>query len=233
MKTRFWPSAVFVMGCVCLVTIIVYLDYRSFMSETLGYSGITFEDTREGIQDRFGSPDFVLAPAVTSEPQTSRSSDARSWLRFYYPRNETPPNRRLEDYTEWGFNASDNRAELTVEFEPQGSRVKRITCAAVNTGIGKRCPSLFRIRIGDTEASILWKMGKPDSQKFYGATKTLEYADVGVEFTLENQDVYRISSFSPKGDTNAIRRRYLQTWLRGVMPHGTPRTPRQVDFLPE
>jgi hypothetical protein len=216
MKIRFRSFVALLLGCAVLFAIIAYLDFRSFKVDTLSYSGITFGDTREAILDRFGSPDFVLAPAATSEPQTSRSSDARSWVRFYYARSEIPPNKKVEDYNEWGFNASDDRAELTIEFEPQAGRVNRITCAAINTGVGKHCSSLFGIRIGDTEPSILRKLGKPDSQKFYGATKTLEYADVGVDFTLGKQDVYRISSFSPKGDTNAIRRRYLQARLWGV-----------------
>ena len=212
MKIRFRSFVALLLSCVGLFAIIAYLDYRSFKVDTLSYSGIAFEDTRETILDRFGSPDFVLAPAATSEPQ---ARDAHSWLRFYYPLSEIPPNTKVEDYNEWGFNASGDRAELTVEFKPQGIRVNRITCAATNTGAGKQCPSLFGIRIGDTEPSILRKLGEPDSQKFYGATKTLEYADLGVDFTLDKQDVYRISSFSPKGDTNAIRRRYLSSTAVG------------------
>ena len=205
-------GATIILILVCLViagSIFAYLDYRSFEAETRGYLGVTFEDTRSVVLYRLGYPDEVLAPP---EPGDSMPE----WDHVYFtdrtkdPPNAMPSGKKVEDYNEWGFNPSNDHADVYIAFEPN-ARVSKIACTALKTG--QQCPPLFGVRIEDTEASVVSKLGKPTNQKFDGVTKTLRYDDIGVDITLAKERVYRMASLTSKGDRNAILRRYLKARL--------------------
>jgi len=115
-----------------------------------------------------------------------------------------------------------SRATAQIVRATSGSGSNGVTFAMLNIWGRQGEPIIFWDSYRRHQVVHFLAFGKTNRQKFIGPAKSIEYDDVGVDFTLEKQRVYRFSSLSPKGDTDAVRRRYLPV-VRGSSNEKKPR----------
>jgi hypothetical protein len=194
----------------------IYFGYQNFVSETHGYLGVTFEDNKNVVSYRLGFPVYV-----PGEPERHEGYVLAPMLKVggfdddgtYVP-GEIPEDKKIVDYDEWYY-----EIDRRVSFEPKSGRVIEIGCSTQKVKPDySECPPLLGISLGDTESYVISQLGEPTKQEVPGLIKTLRYDDLGVEFTLKQERVTGIRSFTPKGSTSAFVQRYLKTWVAKVIP---------------
>ena len=109
---------------------------------------------------RSGNPFYDLATGFTP---TRGMSDAKidAFIRWYY----------------------ENSQQIEINFNPSTRRLESIGCEPTRSG---RCPLLFGVRDGATEATVINRLGKPSGLEIENGTKTIAYDNLGVWFSLEN-----------------------------------------------
>jgi hypothetical protein len=99
-----------------------------------------------------------------------------------------PKGKTVNDYPLWSYEGGDNHY-LHVAFG-NGKTVVSIACYSLDRIY--RCPTIGGISDGTSEAELLRKLGAPSRSQIVDQTKTVTYDDVGVEFKLEQEKVYRL-----------------------------------------
>jgi hypothetical protein len=101
--------------------------------------------------------------------------------------SELPKGKTVNDYPLWSYEG--NNHYLHVAFG-NGKTVSSIACFSIDRIY--RCPSIGGVADGTSEAELLRKLGAPSTSQISDQTKSVTYEDIGVEFKLEQEKVYRL-----------------------------------------
>lgn len=101
--------------------------------------------------------------------------------------SELPQGKTINDFPLWSY--YDSNHYIGVAFG-KGKTVLSIACYSKERIY--RCPEIGGVQDGTSEAELLRKFGAPSRSQIKGATKSLEYNDIGVEFGLEMEKIYRL-----------------------------------------
>jgi hypothetical protein len=96
--------------------------------------------------------------------------------------------KKVQDYREWSYEISGGR--IDVEFDADKKAIIVISCYSSDRL--RRCPSIGGISDGNTEQEVTHKLGKADSARIEGVTKSLYYKKLGIYFVLAQEQVYTL-----------------------------------------
>jgi hypothetical protein len=102
--------------------------------------------------------------------------------------SELPQGKAVNDYPLWSYEGYEHY--LHVAFGKGGKTVRSIACFSKDKIY--RCPEIGGVKDGTSEAELLRKLGAPSRSQIKDTTKSIGYDDIGVEFTLEKETVYRL-----------------------------------------
>lgn len=102
--------------------------------------------------------------------------------------SELPKGKTINDYPLWEYEGHEHF--ILVIFGDGNNTVRSVACFSSDKS--SRCPEIGGVSDGTTEAELLHKFGMPSSSQIKDARKSVRYEDIGVEFTLEKQKVYRL-----------------------------------------
>jgi hypothetical protein len=190
--------------------------FRHFCSDLQKYCNIRSTDNRSEVLYRLGFPPAVLDDSQKDSLypgrrsyKTNRDAAAQD------PDNAMPVGKTVADFYEWSYplrDATDARANMYVDFDRATKIVEHIDCVDF-TDVQHLCGPLAGIGVGDTEEHVKERLGKPDRYQLDGATKTLSYDGVGIEYRLTKGRVYYLR-LSRTESRNPIQ--LLNLYLRDV-----------------
>lgn len=154
------------------------------------YQGVLLNWPRAEVLYRLGSPSAVVEDTTED-----------GWARIYYtdttrdPGNALPSGVSIDSFNQWKWEAELNGGvELDVGFDPQTNSVVSITCMVIDQ-TGQFCEPLNGIEIGATEEEVIAHLGQATRFRYSGASKTLRYDNLGVDYTLSRGRVYMMTKF--------------------------------------
>jgi hypothetical protein len=171
---------------------------------------IKLGDSRAEVAYRLGYPPMVLG---AREPVVIGGKPVGFSSRVFYvtgpkgDENTMPPSQSANDYNEWMFSPDDVGTDLLVEFD-KADKVRGITCTAHDDN-PFACWLAGRWN-GDTEEVVL-KLGTPTRTTITDVSKSIDYEDIGVGFTLTRGKAYSFRRTEPTAGEVAIMRRYINT----------------------
>jgi hypothetical protein len=102
--------------------------------------------------------------------------------------SELPKEKTINDYQLWSYEAYKH--SIHVDFG-RGPTVLSIACYSDDKLY--HCPAIGGVQDGTSETDLLRRLGTPTKSQIRGATKTINYDEIGVEFNLEKESVYRLA----------------------------------------
>lgn len=169
----------------------VVLSYKDFRYGYFAFGKHKIGESKNETIYGFNAPQFV------------RSTPDAAW---------TPPaNGRAglfaADY--WRYAASGS-GQTDISYG-DGGGATRITCGMPDP-VAAACPSLFGIRIGDTEDDAVYTLGMPSREIYQAAAKTIVYPELGMALKLEQFRVTEIIMTEASGASWPLR------YLRWTLP---------------
>ncbi len=202
---------VIVVGAIALVSYgsILTSRYQTMRRSLEFLGGVKLLDSREEVIYRLGHPATVLGPAEKNEHG--------SWQICYTvnapvgDKNGMPNNSKIQDYIDWQYDRREDlhlNARLDIGFSLTGT-VDNLGWYADDQSATAWGP-IAGIYNGDSEEMVL-KLGPPSSSSLDGATKTLDYRDLGLEVTLVKGRTYRAVLHAGHRKEWAVFKRFLRT----------------------
>jgi hypothetical protein len=187
----------------------VATEYKEFRHGLTEFHTVRLTDQRADVIYRLGLPTSVIAP---------REGDPKGpWNSFRYvytvdgpvgDKNTMPPDKTLEDYDEWVYDNARGSNRLTIAFDKAGQVHSLSWYGDSEDPLG--WGPIAGIWCGDTEDKVL-RLGHPSLSVIEGATKTIEFSDLGLEFQLAKGRTYMVTVKRPlKGET-AVLWRFIHT----------------------
>jgi len=134
------------------------------------YAGLRLGMSRDEVRYVKGMPPSV----VTKDFDVLKSS-------------ELPNGRTINDYPLWVYEGHEHYIHAAFGV---GVTVRSIACVSLD--MIYRCPPIGDAQDGRSEAELLHSLGAPSKSEIKDATKSLEYNDLGIEFKLKKEKVYRL-----------------------------------------
>jgi len=157
-------------------------SYRDFSKSLIQYHGIAIGAAREEVLYRLG------LPTVVSDGQRLYIVDEESG-----GPNAIPPSKSIGNYSEWSYESSD-KPTLRFTFD-SGSAVLSVTCFESQKKF--QCEPLARVRVSDSEESIVRRLGRPNKMLYDGLFKEMRFDDLGVKFSLMKGRVSSVEKYKP------------------------------------
>lgn len=190
--------------------------FLSFRRDLQSVQRIRLGDSRQEVTYRYGFPPYVLGPrepTVIGGKLVGYDSPLLAVGGPESDQNTMPKSKAVKDYDEWLFNSGgfgpEGGTDLVVAFD-KGGRVKEITCTA--HGDNPFACWLAGRWNDDSEEEVL-KLGTPTRTTITDVSKTIEYDDIGVTFTLTRGKAYSFTRNKPTKGEWALFRRYVNTLL--------------------
>lgn len=167
-----------------------------------GLSIRAFRNNRILLADMYMiGPDRAETLYTFGAPSRVRDADGAAW---------TPVSAgvRIDDHAIWGYTpAGGGGVDLT--FDRNSGRVVRASCGDDMLNAAA-CAMQFGVAIGDMEDRLVYQIGRPTRQAFRGPDKRMDYADLGVSYTLRELRVRRITLTPGTGNALDLAGRYLR-----------------------
>jgi len=199
-------------AAVCLAAyyvVHVATEYKEFRHGLTEFHTVRLTDQRADVIYRLGRPTSVVAP-----PEGDPKGPWNFFQRIYAvdgpvgDKNTMPPDKKLEDYDEWVYDKASGPSRLTIEFDKAGQVHSLNWYCHSEEPLG--WGPIAGIRHGDTEEKVL-NLGHPSLSVIEGATKKIEFSDLGLEFQLAKGRTYMVTVKRPlKGET-AVLWRFIHT----------------------
>jgi hypothetical protein len=181
------------------------VQYRAFTDQLTVAENIHISDSRQEVMYRLGMPTHVLG--------APEKGDGGFWLPFYRlaaeqsDKDAMPSGTKVEDYRQWVYDEVSTNVRLTIEFNKSGlvESLELYTDDSKPYGWG----SVAGLYSGDSEEKIL-RFGVPSKQHLQGVTKTIEYADLGLEITLTKGKAYMVTLKGVPQNSPAVFWRYIR-----------------------
>jgi hypothetical protein len=180
--------------------------YANFRTSTLQANGIRLSDSRPEVMYRLGVPTYVLDDDASTD----------KWMLMYQvdgtdPVNRMPEGTKVEDYREWEYDEAPDRStpRFQVTFDEQGN-VEALTW--ISTDYGASWGPVARVRSGDSEEKLR-SLGVPTKESIDGVSKRMEFADLGLAFTLTKGRVYMVEIRRHESNFFSTARRYVRSLL--------------------
>jgi len=180
--------------------------YQEFCRGLTVVSDLRLTDRRPDVRYRLGDPPQVLGP-VMGPPYPG----SREVFTVDGPPNDVntmPSKTSILDYSAWEYDNS--HGDKIIDFDKTGV-VDSITVYAKDAAPSAWGP-IGGIRNGDSEEKVL-NLGVPSTTSIDGVTKTIEFADIGLQFWLEKGRVYRVQLKHPTKGERARFWRFLHTLM--------------------
>ncbi|MCA6109590.1 hypothetical protein [Bradyrhizobium cenepequi] len=174
-------GGIFMLGAIGGVLIVAaqYWDqlFPVRLSRQAEYAGLRLGMSRDEVKYVKGFP----ANVVTDDKEGP-------WQDFgVLKSSELPKGKTVNDYPLWSYEGYEHY--LHVAFG-NGKTVLSIACFSKDRLY--RCPAIGGVQDGSSEAELVRKLGAPSKSQIKDTTKSVEYDDIGVEFKLEKETVYRL-----------------------------------------
>ena len=184
-RTVLLRTAIFVglCGLVGGTITFAYVKYANHISKQTTYSDVRLGMTQTEVLYVKGVPDYVL-----EEPKEDPLAEKFPGM-LVIQRGEIPKNKRTEDYSDWGFNLTDDSGNLTVSFSPISKKVMEVRCYSPQYS----CAPIQSLKQGATEEEIVEILGKPVREQIHGVSKTLEYTDLNLSLWLVKKRFYMLA----------------------------------------
>lgn len=129
----------------------------------IGYYNVTSSDGKAEVQYKLGNPRDVEGPAETSGDYKGSRPVYRVDADPDKNKNAVPKGQDFRSFDAWDFeNPNDKDGYIVVEFTKAG-RVYGVGCYSLNQA-SNACNPVLGIHIGDTEDSIIARLGKADAE---------------------------------------------------------------------
>jgi hypothetical protein len=142
------------------------------------YAGLRLGMSMEEVNYVNGIPDAVLGPL-------EEEGEFEGWQTIINVK-DFDKRQHVEEFDDWSFDQPLRRIDLT--FDKDKHLLIAIQCYSSDRN--GRCPAIGGIKDGNSEQSILDKLGKPNISKIEGISKQIDYTTLGVQFYLTQQTVY-------------------------------------------
>jgi hypothetical protein len=171
--------------------------------QTAYYGIVLGRDGKSEVNYKLGDP-----PQVTGE---FVGEYAPVYNVFWHP-NENggmPKGRDFRSFNEWyyghigryGVVSTDH--ELAVDFGTTNDKVTRVSCFQIISVpapvVANPCMPVQGVRIGDSEAAVIQRLGSPDSAEIDGSAKIMRYTSRRAEILLTKQRVNGMRVLSGQG----------------------------------
>lgn len=210
-----WSIIGIVLIAVGVYGVLLADDYRGFRQNARQFCRVHLTDTRADVLYNLGRPNAVQEEPPPSSKESKHPFDRVAFL--YYvdgpsgDSNTMPAAKTIEDYFTWQWSVDKSEhSYIAVTFDKNGV-VGSILAYDDRPGVTAWGP-LAGIHDGASEDSIL-ALGKPTSSTIDGATKKIEFDDIGVRFYLGRQRAYSAELRPAKGGELALLKRFLHTLL--------------------
>lgn len=135
------------------------------------------------------SPDEVMY--VKGYPPTVLTSKpGDEWKDFFLvvETSKLEKGKKVTDYRNWGFKTYES--ELTVAFDEARTKVAVIRCFSNDKR--SRCPAIAGVQDGDSEQTVIRKLGPKHEQRIEGVTKSIVWPDLGIRLHLTTEEVFML-----------------------------------------
>lgn len=132
------------------------------------------------------------------EPAAVRGSEGERWTEAAQP----------TEFAQWRYGAPT----IIVRFDESGGRARSVLCDFDESASRMPCPPAMGVSIGDDEAAVLAKLGKPSSEFLADGRKIMRYRETGHDFVLERLHVRSVRLSSSDAGLPAKAVRFL-AWL--------------------
>lgn len=167
-----------------------------------GLSIRAFRNNRILLADMYMiGPDRAETLYTFGAPSRVRATDGAAWT-------PVTAGTRINDYAIWGYTPSGGGG-VDLKFDGSTGRVVRASCGDDMLNAAA-CATQFGVAIGDMEDRLVYQIGRPTRQAFQGPDKRMDYADLGVSYTLRELRVRRITLTPGTGGALDLAGRYLR-----------------------
>src|SRR5262245_14343002 len=189
-------SVILIAGTAAVVALNVY--WSELFPERLGrqaeYAGLKLGMSPQEVMYIKGYPPIVL------EKDADPNSEWKDFL-LVKETKDLAKGKKVTDYKHWSY--KQFKSTLGVEFDDNRTAVVAITCMS-----GERlrsCQPIGSVQDGTSEQDALRKLGGPAEQRIDGVTKDLRFPRLGVQLTLEKQEVYMLRIYAPQSNYLMLR----------------------------
>jgi hypothetical protein len=96
--------------------------------------------------------------------------------------------KTVRDYGQWAYEGNHSRVDIT--FNPEKTAIIAVQCCS-HDKLSRRSP-ILGVRDGDTEKTVIEKLGAPAISRIEQITKYMSYPNLGVNLFLVKEQVYMI-----------------------------------------
>lgn len=163
----------------------IFYGYKWYLSRPTAqntYYNLTLNDSIEEVIYRKGPPEFVYLDRAAPPPDGS-NGPVYATKPTGAGDNPLPAGKTIRDYRGWGFPAGDGPAMNRIMFFEKLNKLSDIECIDPSFS-SYSCAPVLGIHIGDSEESVISKLGKPTIGKIVGEDKILIYQQWNVLFIL-------------------------------------------------
>lgn len=183
--------------------------YNSFTNQLSAVQGVQIGDSRDSVKYRLGSPQNVLGPPESGPGEREGPRRVYTVSGADNDLQKMPSTTKVEDYDGWVYEAPGSNVRLTVGFNRSGFVESLELYSNEKQSPFDGWEAIAGLNFGDSEDKVL-RLGQPSRQNLNGATKTIEYRDIGIVVTLAKGRAYMITIKGPQ-DKAAVFRRFMRT----------------------
>lgn len=204
-------TVLIVVACVFAIILLrVVNEYRLFRRSLTVSNNVRLTDNKAEVMYRLGKPTEVsrvenLGPFSGLQRIFTVDGPAGD-------KNTMPEGSRPEDFAGWIYERANGNGRMDVAFDKAGG-VESIGWYSENTQASGWGP-IAGVRNGDDEETAL-SLGSPSSESvdIKNGTKTIIFADIGLELYFVKGRAYSVTLKHPNGGEGAILWRFMHTML--------------------
>jgi hypothetical protein len=196
-----------IIAVLALSSSLLFHHYFLFTQSLKNFNGIYRWASRSEVLYRLGIPDRVIeSPKYDSSfgDYLSRVYDVNGPLGDI---NSLPKGMGYKDYNEWVYEKTDGYSRMSIVFDT--NQLAKSLIWYNNGDCETAWRPVGRIVCGDSEEDILEDLGDPDSSRIKDVSKTMNYVDIGITFTLTKGKVYMIETHNTDMHWYSSFRRFL------------------------
>jgi hypothetical protein len=163
-------------------------SYQLFKRELVEFHGLKLGASRLEARYALGYPHWVTDDVEVKEmPGFYTTYDVTATA----GPTMIPKGKTIEYFDDWNWNLGEE--SVGVVFDPKTKLITSINCYVNDENTSyPNCSGIGSITAGDSEDSVIGRLGQPDRVDFpeRATTKTLIYDDISLEVDLSKREVY-------------------------------------------